>query len=99
MSYTNEFIICRFSIYNWYRLVIGISFENGCLESATSVKVKNTSKISGHSSQELVVGYGVTTGGNSTWVIYLGNNKKTSGFGIVMGHPPFMYVNIIRCIQ
>ena len=70
MSYTNELIAHRFSIYNWYRLVIGIGFESGCLESATSIKIK----ISSNSSEELIEGCDIPTVGNSTWD--LGNKTK-----------------------
>lgn len=74
------FIMLVFSIYTWYRLAIGISFQNGCLESASHIKVNNTSQKSGNSTKELVKSYRLITGDNSTLATYLVEYPCEFGF-------------------
>lgn len=46
------FIMLAFCIYNWYRLVIGISYETGCTETAEIVRVENISNTDKNSSRD-----------------------------------------------
>lgn len=60
-------------MYNWYRLIIGLSYEIGCTETAEIVRAENISKTDRNSTNDSVQGDVDASGNNTVWDVQLGN--------------------------